>query len=88
LEELHKARLQPAALEHVAAGAIGSQELGANDRVGEFLDFRTDVLAQRCESGDNGDGDERCGYCVLRKFKTSFITEKSLNHFVAPFGFD
>jgi hypothetical protein len=58
------------------------------NRFCERVDFGADVLAQQLESGDGCQRDERCGYCVLRKFKTGFITEKSLNHFVAPFRFD
>jgi hypothetical protein len=55
---------------------------------GEFVDLRADVGSQSLESDDASQRDERCGYGVFRKFKTGFICEKSLNHFVAPFGFD
>jgi hypothetical protein len=55
---------------------------------GEFVDLGADVGSQRLESDDACQRYERCGNCVLRKFKTGFISEKSLNHFVAPFRFD
>jgi hypothetical protein len=51
----------------------------------EAIDLRGDGGAQKLESGDASQRDERCGYCVFGKFKTGFITQKSLNHFVAPF---
>jgi hypothetical protein len=59
-----------------------------SNRVRERIDFRADVFAQQRKSGDASQRDKRCGYCVLGKFQTGFITEKSLNHFVAPFRFD
>jgi hypothetical protein len=52
------------------------------------VDGAGNVGAQRFESDNRCQRDERCGNCVFRKFKTGFITEKSLNHFVAPFRFD
>jgi hypothetical protein len=55
---------------------------------GEIVDLGADVGTQQLESGDACQRDKRCGNCVLRKFQTCFITEESLNHFVAPFGFD
>jgi hypothetical protein len=55
---------------------------------GEFIDLGGDVSAQKLERGDGCQRDERCGNCLFRKFKTGFITEKSLNHVVAPFRFD
>jgi hypothetical protein len=57
------------------------------DRVGERLNFRSDVLTESLESQDGGQRYQRCGDCVLGKLKTSFITQECLNHFVAPLGF-
>jgi hypothetical protein len=59
-----------------------------SNRVRERVDFRADVFAQQRKSGDASQRDKRCGYCVLRKFQTGFVIQESLNHFVAPFGFD
>jgi len=58
------------------------------DRFRERVDAGADVFAQQRKGGDASQRDKRCGHCVLGKFQTGFITEKSLNHFVAPFGFD
>jgi hypothetical protein len=59
--------------------------LAGIDRVGETVDLGSDAAAQKLESGDASQRYERCGNCVFRKFKTGFITQESLNHFVAPF---
>ena len=56
------------------------------DRAGETVDLGADAATQQLESGDASQRDERCGNCVFGKFQTGFITQKSLNHFVAPFG--
>jgi hypothetical protein len=56
------------------------------DRASETVDLGADAATKQLESGDASQRDERCGNCVFRKFKTGFITQKSLNHFVAPFG--
>jgi hypothetical protein len=56
------------------------------DRASETVDLGADAAAEQLESGDACQRDERCGDGVFRKFKTGFITQKSLNHFVAPFG--
>jgi hypothetical protein len=58
--------------------------LAGVDRASESVDLGSDAAAQKLESGDASQRDERCGNCVLRKFKTGFITQESLNHFVAP----
>src|SRR6185503_1412960 len=58
------------------------------DRVSKRLDFRADVCSQSLESQDGCERYQRCGNCVFGKFQTGFITEESLNHFVAPFRFD
>jgi hypothetical protein len=58
------------------------------DRFCERVDLGANVLTQQLESGDASQRDERCGYCVLGKFQTGFVIQKSLNHFVAPFRFD
>jgi hypothetical protein len=78
---------QPAATSKSgAAGRMTQNEL--LNLAGEFVDLGADVGSQRLESDDACQRYERCGNCVLRKFKTGFISEKSLNHFVAPFRFD
>jgi hypothetical protein len=59
--------------------------LAGIDRVTETVDLGADAAAQELESGDASQRDERCGNCVFGKFKTGFITQESLNHFVAPF---
>jgi hypothetical protein len=58
--------------------------LAGIDRVTETVDLGADAAAQELESGDASQRDERCGNCVFGKFKTGFITQESLNHFVAP----
>jgi hypothetical protein len=73
----------------VAAGIVSFSallSLAGIDRVGETVDLGSDAASQQRESGDASQRDERCGYCVFRKFQTGFITQKSLNHLVAPFG--
>jgi hypothetical protein len=72
----------------VAAGIVSFSvllSLAGIDRVGETVDLGSDAAAQQGESGDASQRDERCGNCVFRKFKTGFITQKSLNHFVCSF---
>jgi hypothetical protein len=34
------------------------------------------------ESGDASQCDERCGNCVLRKFKTRFVFQELLKHLI------
>jgi hypothetical protein len=59
-------------------------ELLAADFGGETLNLRADVRAERAESSDDGERDERGGHGVFGQFQTSFIAEEFLNHVFAP----
>jgi hypothetical protein len=60
-------------------GLFAGADVGA-----EFVDLSADGCAQRRESSDDGDSNQRCGNGIFRQLKTCFIAKEIPNHFFAP----